>query len=114
MPTAQKPSGLGSALGLSLLLAGCGSTSDETETIWPIGGTLQLRPISSSFGPRLQRSNGGVYDFHRGIDIPTPIGTLVVSIAPGTVRRAGKDPKYADTVVQIEHCEGRSTCIYST
>ena len=41
------------------------------------------------------------YDFHRGVDIPIPIGTPLVAIDDGTVRIAGSHPAYSDEVVQV-------------
>ncbi len=41
------------------------------------------------------------YDFHRGIDIPTPEGTPVYAIANASVRIAGSDPHYSDLLVQV-------------
>ena len=41
------------------------------------------------------------YDFHRGVDIPTPIGTPLVAIDDGTVRIAGSHSAYSDGVVQV-------------
>ena len=40
------------------------------------------------------------YDFHRGVDIPIPIGTPLYAIDDGVVRIAGSDPNYSDGVVQ--------------
>ena len=46
------------------------------------------------------------YDFHRGVDIPIPIGTPLVAIDDGIVRIAGSHQAYSDGVVQvcIESC----------
>ena len=41
------------------------------------------------------------YDFHRGVDIPIPIGTPLVAIDDGTVRIAGSHQAYNDGVVQV-------------
>lgn len=88
---------------------------------WPISGTIKPDfPLSSTFGPRLKASEGCRYDFHRGIDIPTPRSTAVRAIADGVVRFAGNYSPYSDTVVQIRHYKPRSTgrrtdsgCYYS-
>jgi murein DD-endopeptidase MepM/ murein hydrolase activator NlpD len=60
-------------------------------------------PISSTFGPRLLPSGNFRYDFHRGLDLSTPVGTPVFAVAPGDVLKAGNDPSYADPVVQVRH-----------
>jgi Peptidase family M23 len=96
----------GLALAGALGLWACGD--NEGPNVWPIGGESDPQRLSSSFGPRLQGADP-VYDFHRGIDVPTPRGTEVYAIQAGVVRRAGHDPDYADMVVQIEHVkEGQS------
>jgi murein DD-endopeptidase MepM/ murein hydrolase activator NlpD len=103
----------------ALLLAGCGAEpgtpSRPGETIvWPVGGTEEPLPLSSSFGPRLKLSDDARYDFHRGIDIPAPEGTPLYAITAGEVKRAGDDPGFSDKVVQIEHCPDDGDCYYST
>ena len=46
-------------------------------------------------------SNFCRYDFHRGVDIPTPEGTHVYAIDDGMVRRAGRHQGYTDPLVQV-------------
>ena len=41
------------------------------------------------------------YDFHRGVDIPTPEGTPVYAIDDGKVKIAGNHPAYSDMLVQV-------------
>jgi hypothetical protein len=102
------------ALGFCLLLAGCGSDFEKDDFVWPVGGTDELRPMSSTFGPRLQHAQNDRYDFHRGIDIPVFLGAPVYSVASGKVLRAGRDPGFNDINVQVEHCRSDGDCIYST
>ncbi|MBI5674447.1 MAG: M23 family metallopeptidase [Nitrospirae bacterium] len=82
--------------------------------IWPLSGTTTPDlPMSSVFGPRLKASENFIYDFHRGIDIPTPLGTPVHAVADGVVRLAGNYSSYSDTLVQIRHYKpgsGPMTC----
>lgn len=54
-------------------------------------------PISDSFGPRRLASEGWRYDYHRGLDIPTPIGTPVFAVAAGLVTNSAGD------TIQIRH-----------
>lgn len=97
-----------------LLLAGCGSDFEKDDLIWPIGGTEEFRPMSSSFGPRLQSAQDNRYDFHRGLDIPTFLGTPVYAVADGKVLRSGRYSGFNDIVVQVEHCRDEGGCFYST
>lgn len=82
--------------------------------VWPVSGGVQPDlPMSSAFGPRLKASEDYRYDFHRGVDIPTPMGTPLHAIADGVVRLAGDYPFYTDTVVQLRHYKpgtGARTC----
>ena len=77
--------------------------------IWPISGGLTPDNMSSAFGPRLQASLGYAYDFHRGIDIPVPTGTPVLSIADGIVTTVYLETDPANpypnggTVVALRH-----------
>lgn len=41
------------------------------------------------------------YDFHRGIDIPTPVGTPVRAIDSGKILVAGSHKSYSDPLVQV-------------
>lgn len=84
------------------------------QHIWPVSGTTEPDfPMSSAFGPRLKASENFIYDFHRGVDIPAPVGTPVYAIADGVVRLAGNDPAYSDMLVQVRHYKpgkGPLTC----
>lgn len=114
MKPSRKPSYLATLLALAAIAAGCGSDPEGPDLVWPIGGTDEMQPMSSSFGPRLQTSRDGVYDFHRGIDIPAVMGTPVYAVGDGRVTRAGRYDDFDDVVVQIEHCDGTGACFYST
>lgn len=68
-------------------------------------------PLVSHFGPRLSDSDNYRYDFHRGIDITTPVGTPIFAISDGTVRIAGNHPGYHDPMIQLRHKRpGASDC----
>ena len=60
-------------------------------------------PISSTYGPRQLVSEGYRYDFRRGLDIATQLGTPVYAFADGIVKKAGPDPSYTDPLVQLRH-----------
>ena len=60
-------------------------------------------PFSTTYGPRLLVGGGLRYDYHRGIDIPTPTGTPLFAIARGVVRTAGNSSSFSDPAIQIRH-----------
>jgi murein DD-endopeptidase MepM/ murein hydrolase activator NlpD len=99
---------------LSLLLAAACPQQQQAPLVWPISGTTTPdAPLSSTFGPRLKASESFRYDFHRGVDVPTPIGSAVHAIAEGTVRIAGEHPGYSDLLVQVVHQHADGTSYYS-
>ncbi len=60
-------------------------------------------PFSSTFGPRPLASEGNRYDFHRGMDIATPLNTPIFAIADGIVQSAGPHPSYSDPMIRLRH-----------
>lgn len=97
-----EPRVAGSPLPLLLLLIGA-CTAPEVET-WPLESTSRM--VSSGFGPRLKSSEDARYDFHRGIDLPTPTGTPLIALDDGVIRIAGSHPSYSDPVIQVAHGDG--------
>ena len=91
----------------------CGRISENEPSGWvATDGCPALRfgntaytdePLSSTFGPRPLFSENMRYDFHRGVDIATPIGTPFFAIADGTVMIAGNHPSYSDPLVSVRH-----------
>jgi murein DD-endopeptidase MepM/ murein hydrolase activator NlpD len=68
-------------------------------------------PLNWTYGPRPLTSGNDRYDFHRGLDIATPIGTPVFAIADGVIRIAGVNSGYSDPLVQIRHFRpGHTNC----
>jgi Peptidase family M23 len=57
-----------------------------TNYIWPLSNSTTPDKMNTSFGPRINRNR---WDFHDGIDLPTPVGTRVYAMREGTVHRAG-------------------------
>lgn len=125
-------------LGLVLVginLGGYGADQFDTSLVWPLCGRIveeipawnpadgcpaerwgdagySDEPLSSLFGPRPLVSGDFRYDFHRGIDISTPLGTPVFAIASGEVRIAGNKSGYTDPLVQLRHFRpGSTSCI---
>uniref|UniRef100_A0A7S0P3C7 M23ase beta-sheet core domain-containing protein n=1 Tax=Calcidiscus leptoporus TaxID=127549 RepID=A0A7S0P3C7_9EUKA len=66
-------------------------------------GRFSDTPISTSYGPRPLGSQEERYDFHRGVDISTPIGTPLFAVADGVVRHAGDHSAYAEPVIIVRH-----------
>ena len=72
--------------------------------VWPITGTSTPGVQSSPFGPRQLSAESLRFDFHRGIDIPVPVGTNAFAVDAGVVFRAGLYPGlYKDRIIQIKH-----------
>lgn len=69
---------------------------------WPVPGRYTL---SSNFGNRLLNGKG---EFHKGIDIPAPTGTDIVSAEDGVIISAGWYGTYGNAVV-INHGNGLTT-----
>ena len=103
----SEPLVAGSPLPPLLLLMVSLSACTEPQTVdWPLDSAS--REVSSGFGPRLMASEDFRYDFHRGIDLPTPIGTPLLALADGVVRIGGEHDAYADGVIQVAHGDGCS------
>mmetsp|Transcript_27772 Transcript_27772/g.60851 ORF Transcript_27772/g.60851 Transcript_27772/m.60851 type:complete len:414 (-) Transcript_27772:1041-2282(-) len=120
--------------------AGLGASAQQFDTTmnWPLCGRLYLTnpsatscpanrtgsgsyndfPISDPFGPRKRTSLGGACDFHRGLDIPAPVGTKVFAVAAGRLEKVEIDydlingvNRYDGISVVVKHFRpGRSTC----
>eukprot|EP00754_Rhynchopus_humris_P000966 Rhum_TRINITY_DN10601_c0_g1::Rhum_TRINITY_DN10601_c0_g1_i1::g.39215::m.39215 len=74
------------------------------QAVWPItGSATQFTAVSNTFGPRRKNSEGGRYDWHRGIDLPCAAGAPVYAAAAGVVRIAGATSAYSDPLVQLKH-----------
>lgn len=103
---------------LSLAWPLCGRIVEEIPAWNPVDGCPPQRwgtaqysdePLSSPFGPRPLVSESYRYDFHRGIDIPTAVGTPIFAIANGEVRIAGNNSGYSDPLVQLRHVRPGAT-----
>eukprot|EP00899_Mesostigma_viride_P019583 jgi/Mesvir1/27626/Mv07358-RA.1 len=81
-------------------LSVCNALTARNQRVWPVSNSASMDlPQSDAFGPKVY--SGGSYDFHRGIDIPTPLGTFLVAIADGVVRIPTSGFSYP--VVQVVH-----------
>ena len=77
-------------------------------------------PFSSTFGPRPLNSEDDRFDFHRGVDIATAIGTPIFAISAGRVEIAGVNSGYSDPLIKLRHfrpgfssCTAGGGCYYS-
>jgi len=111
------------------------AANTDPDTIWPLCGRITAsppggwvdtdgcpavragdavysdEPLSSTFGPRPLASESNRYDFHRGVDIATPIGTPFFAITDGSVEIAGNSASYSDPLVKLRHFRpGESSC----
>ncbi len=77
------------------------------DFLWP----LQTHTtITSYYGPRVAPTAGAT-SYHRGIDIPCPMGTAVMSVAAGTVIYVGYLGNAGNAVI-VDHGSGISTCYF--
>ena len=75
--------------------------------IWPVD--LSVKRLSSTYGYRTYYIYGKkVTDFHRGIDIPSAVGTDIYAAQTGTVVVATKHSSYGNYIV-LDHGGGIST-----
>ena len=74
-----------------------------TPSSWPVDGILGDR-----FGFILNRFGPGLSQFHRGIDIATNAGNLVLASADGKVLSARRRSTYGKTII-LKHRFGLST-----
>jgi murein DD-endopeptidase MepM/ murein hydrolase activator NlpD len=74
------------------------------DFFWPV----YLHKLSSKFGPRVDPITGRQQSFHKGLDIPVPVGTEVKAAMSGKVVSAGFSDE-AGNVVRISHANGYST-----
>lgn len=91
----------------------CGRIMENSPAGWqPSDGCPEERfgnpgfadePFSSTFGPRPLASEENRYDFHRGMDIATPLNTPIFAIADGIVQSAGDHPSYSDPMIRVRH-----------
>ncbi len=72
--------------------------------IWPLGKSPTTPDeMNTSYGPRIDADR---WDFHDGIDLPAPVGTLVHAMAAGSVHRAGPaDEGFGSTHVILKVCD---------
>ena len=88
-------------------LSGTGSILAATPTVLPLNN-----PISSRFGLRQSPFSGGrnrPIDFHRGLDIPAPPGTVVRAPADGIVLACGNSGNGYGLLMTINHGYGLVT-----
>ena len=85
--------------------------ADGCPTIRGGDAAYSDEPLSSTFGPRPLASESGRYDFHRGVDIATPIGTPIFALTDGKVDIAGNNASYSDPLVKLRHYRpGETSC----
>lgn len=119
----------------SLVTSNAWAGETDPQAVWPLCGRISASPpagwtpqqgcpadrfgnpaftdapFSSTFGPRPLYSGDNRYDFHRGIDLATPVGTPVFAITAGRVEIAGNDPSFSDPVIKLRHFRpGRTSC----
>ena len=77
------------------------------DFLWPMPTSTT---ISSYYGPR-EAPTAGATSYHRGIDIPCPMGSSVIAVANGTVIYTGYLGNGGNCVI-VDHGSGISTCYF--
>ncbi|SNU07063.1 Murein DD-endopeptidase MepM and murein hydrolase activator NlpD, contain LysM domain [Lachnospiraceae bacterium] len=77
------------------------------DFLWPMPTSTS---ISSYYGPRVAPTAGAT-SYHRGIDIPCPVGSGVIAVASGTVIYTGYLGNGGNCVI-VDHGSGISTCYF--
>ncbi|WP_290459650.1 M23 family metallopeptidase [Romboutsia ilealis] len=80
------------------------NNTEYLKGIWPV---KSYREISSPFGDRIHPITGK-QSFHKGIDIPAPQDTDIVSCDDGIVSFSGVMNGYGN-VIKIKHFDGKET-----
>ena len=78
-------------------------SADKHPSIWPVNGR-----ITSTFGYRRNPFGFRTSEFHDGLDIAVPTGTLVKAAASGTVTFSGYSGGYG-YLIKISHGSGIET-----
>ena len=84
------------------LLVNASADPSSTPSIWPVQGH-----VTAGFGERLDPLSGEG-EFHAGMDIAAPTGTIVKSTADGIVLAAARDAGYGNAIL-VDHGSGITT-----
>lgn len=80
------------------------NNTEYLKGIWPVES---YKEISSPFGERIHPITGK-QSFHKGIDIPAPQGTDILSCDDGIISFSGVMNGYGN-VIKIKHFDGKET-----
>ncbi len=86
------------------------SESESRWFQWPVQDSSTIS-LSNPFGSRTQ-PGGETQIFHNGIDIPAPLGAVILAAADGTVAEIGFDTERGNYLV-LDHGNGLET-VYAT
>lgn len=86
------------------------SETDSRWFQWPVQDSNTIS-LSNPFGSRTQ-PGGETQVFHNGIDIPAPLGSVILAAADGTVTEIGFDAERGNYLV-LDHGGGLET-VYAT
>jgi murein DD-endopeptidase MepM/ murein hydrolase activator NlpD len=76
----------------------------DAPSLWPVEGK-----ITSAFGERQDPFNGGEGEFHAGLDISAPKGTIVRATADAIVESAGIASGYGNEII-LDHGHSVHSC----